>query len=66
MTGLECDTMDEIEGLVDRFDCDEMQGRRESSGEAKAERAFEDLYMVSGGIALYCLDPEPWIIGCKK
>lgn len=45
MTGLECDTMDEIECLVDRFDCEEMLGRRESSGESKAERVFEDLYM---------------------
>ena len=47
MTGMECDTVDEIEALLDRFDCDEMRSRKESKAEAVAEQSFEDLYMVS-------------------
>lgn len=46
MGGVECDTVDEIEVLLDRFDCDEMRSRKESRAEAVAEQAFEDLYMV--------------------
>jgi hypothetical protein len=45
MTGLECDTVDEIEALLDRFDCDDMRSRKESRAEALAELSFEDLYM---------------------
>lgn len=45
MSGVECDTVDEIEALLDRFDCDEMRSRKESRAEAVAEQAFEDLYM---------------------
>lgn len=44
MSGVECDTVDEIEQLLDRFDCDDMYGRRESKKEARAEQVFEDLY----------------------
>lgn len=44
MSGVECDTVDEIEQLLDRFDCDDMYGRRESKKEAQAEQVFEDLY----------------------
>jgi hypothetical protein len=44
MTGVECDTVDEIEQLLDRFDCEDMQGRRDSKLEARAEQTFEDLY----------------------
>lgn len=44
MSGVECDTVDEIEQLLDRFDCDDMYGRRESKKEARAEQIFEDLY----------------------
>jgi chloride intracellular channel protein 2 len=47
ISGIECDTVDEIEVLLDRFDCDQMRSRKESSLEASAEQAFEDLYMVS-------------------
>ena len=46
MTNIECDTVDEIEALIDRFDCEDMVSSRESKQEAKAERAFEDLYKV--------------------
>lgn len=46
MTGIECDTVDEIETLIDRFDCDEMKGRRDSSAEDRAEKCCEDLYKV--------------------
>jgi hypothetical protein len=45
ITGLECDAVDEIEALLDRFDCDDMRSRKESNGEAVAELSFEDLYM---------------------
>ena len=51
MSGVECDTVDEIEQLLDRFDCDDMYGRRESKKEARAEQVFEDLYKV-GELAL--------------
>jgi chloride intracellular channel protein 2 len=44
MSGVECDTVDEIEQLLDRFDCDDMYGRRESKKEAQAEQVFDDLY----------------------
>ena len=47
MTGLECDTVDEIEALVSRFECDTLQGRRENKIEDRAERTFEDLLKVS-------------------
>jgi len=43
MTGVECDTVDEIEALVSRFECDTLQGRRENKVEDRAERTFEDL-----------------------
>lgn len=46
ITGLECDTVDEIEALLDRFDCDEMRSRKESKLEAAAEQTFQDLYTV--------------------
>jgi chloride intracellular channel protein 2 len=45
MSGVECETIDEIEQLVERFECDDMLGRRDSKMEAKAELVFEDLYM---------------------
>jgi chloride intracellular channel protein 2 len=45
MVGLECDTVDDIEALVDRFDCHEMRSCKESHSEAVAEHAFQDVYM---------------------
>jgi len=45
ITGMECDTVDDIEALLDRFECDDMRSRKESRGEAVAELSFEDLYM---------------------
>lgn len=47
ISGIECDTVDEIEALLDRFDSDEMRSRKESRAEALAEQTFEDLYMVN-------------------
>lgn len=47
MSDVECDTVDDIEALLDRLDCDEMRSRKESKAEALAEQAFEDLYIVS-------------------
>jgi hypothetical protein len=44
ISGMECDSVDEIEALLDRFDCDEMRSRKESKNEAEAEKNFEDLY----------------------
>lgn len=41
---VECDTVDEIEALVDRFECDEMRSRKESDKENLAEQAFDRLY----------------------
>ena len=49
LTGLECDTVDEIEALVERFECDDMRSRKESASEAAAEKSFEDLYIVRWG-----------------
>ena len=46
MSNVECDTVDEIESLLDRFDCDDMYARRQSKKEAQAEQVFEDLYKV--------------------
>lgn len=45
LSGVECDTVDEIEALFERFDCDDMRSRKESRAEAVAEQSFEDLYM---------------------
>jgi len=45
LSGLECDSMDEIEALLDRFDCDDMRSRNFSKEEAEAEKNFEDLYL---------------------
>jgi len=45
ITGMECDTVDEIENLLTHFDCDDMRSSKESRAEATAEHAFEDLYM---------------------
>lgn len=47
MTGLECDTVDEIEALIDRFESEDMQSRKQSMKEAMAEKSFEDLYKVN-------------------
>lgn len=44
MTGVECDTVDEIEALVGRFDCAVLLGSRESAEESRAERTFEDIF----------------------
>ena len=41
--------MDEIEALVERFECDDMRSRKESASEAAAEKSFEDLYIVRWG-----------------
>lgn len=44
MTGIECDTVDEIEKLLERFDCEDTASSKESKAEATAEKSFEDLY----------------------
>jgi len=44
ISGMECDTMDDIEALLDKLDCDEMRSRNKSSAESEAEKQFEDLY----------------------
>ena len=46
MTGVECDSVVEIEALLERFDCDAMRSSKESHAEAEAEKTFTDLYMV--------------------
>lgn len=46
MTGIECDTVDEIEKLLERFDCEETASSKESKAEGMAEKSFEDLYKV--------------------
>lgn len=46
IAGLECDSIDEIEALLDRFDCDDLQSSRVSQEERKAEKVFESLYLV--------------------
>lgn len=43
IAGMECDTVDEIESLLDRFECPDMLARRESREEERAEKTFEDL-----------------------
>lgn len=45
ISGLECDSVDEIENLLDKFDCDDMRSRNQSQAEAEAEKSFEDLYL---------------------
>ncbi len=52
MSGIECETIDEIEQLVERFECDDMYGRRDSKMESKAELTFENLYMVSNMVTI--------------
>ena len=47
MTGVECDLPDEIEKLIDKFECEEMKPRRRGDKADEAERAFENLYPVS-------------------
>ena len=47
MTGTECDTIDEIETLISRFDSEDMLDRRQSPKEAMAEKSSENLYNVS-------------------
>lgn len=51
LAGVECDTVDEIESLVDRFDCEELRSTKESRLEAVAEQVFDTLYTVSNNIA---------------
>ena len=55
LSGMECDSVDEIEALLDRFDCDEMRSRKESRAEAEAEKSFEDLYMVTHALRVCVL-----------
>ena len=43
---MEIDSMDEMETLVSRFDCERTQSRNQSILEADAEKSFEDLYKV--------------------
>ncbi|CAH1798167.1 unnamed protein product [Owenia fusiformis] len=45
MSNTVCDTTDEIEGLLDRFNCTRLHGRRDSVEEAEAEKAFDSLYV---------------------
>ena len=47
MTGIECDTVDEIEALVSRFDCKCMMSSRQSVDEALAEKCLQNLYTAS-------------------
>ena len=42
-----CDTVPEIEDLLDRFDCEDCLSVKESAKEAQAEKVFQDLYRVS-------------------
>jgi len=44
LAGLTCDTIDELDSLIERFDCDEMATRQQSTSVDKAERCFEGLY----------------------
>ena len=62
MSGLECDTVDEIEALVSRFECDTLQGRRENKIEDRAERTFEDLLKVR---VVNCLKCSLVGVGCS-
>ena len=50
LAGVECDTVDEIETLVDRFDCEELRSTKESRVEAVAEQVFDSLYTVSNHV----------------
>jgi len=55
MTGVECDTVVEIEALLERFDCDAMRSSRDSEAQTAAEKTFNDLYMVhTSFMLLYC------------
>lgn len=47
ISGLECDSIDDLEALLDRFGCDKLQSSRESQEERQAEKVFEDLYQVT-------------------
>lgn len=46
ISGLECDSIDDLEALLDRFGCNKLQSSRDSPEERKAEKVFEDLYQV--------------------
>jgi hypothetical protein len=46
LSGVECDTVDEIEKLLERFECPDTASSKESKAEAIAEKSFEDLYKV--------------------
>jgi len=54
MTGVECDNVVEIEALLERFDCDAIRSSNESDAEAKAEKTFDDLYMVYSNTIFFC------------
>ena len=42
-----CDQSDEIENLIERFDCADLQTSKQSSQESEAEKVFQDMYGVS-------------------
>ena len=41
-----CDTVVDIEALLDRFECEDAANAKQSANEARAEKIFEDLYRV--------------------
>ena len=52
MLDLTCDTVPDIEELLDRFECDALKSVKDSGEEERAERAFADLYRV--GLNFWC------------
>jgi len=62
LTGMECDTVDEIEALIDRFDSEDMLSRKQSLKEAMAEKSFEDLYKKFNQFLKYGKDDASQIL----
>lgn len=46
MIDMTCDTVPDIEDLLDRFECEDVKSVKESKMEEKAEKLIEDLYRV--------------------
>ena len=61
LSGVECDLPDEIEKLIDKFDCEEMKPRQKGDKADEAERAFENLYPVSSFLSRWLC---PWQHRC--
>ncbi|KAK2187941.1 hypothetical protein NP493_149g02008 [Ridgeia piscesae] len=67
MTGTECDTIDEIETLISRFDSEDMLDRRQSPKEAMAEKSSENLYnKFMQFLKSETADPTPLIRNLEK